>query len=200
MILVLLYLIMPSFSRPSKCKNECCLSKTRRTGLPIARHTPTHQPRSAQSLRAHGCRGVGLFIWVLTPLFTLHKPSSASAVTLCVPPSIVFRAIVLVAVAEAARAAVSAAIASVGAGAAAASAAVATTCMSLATIAGEAVSLRIAVVARPLRAHTTSATRGQASTVSAIAIDDWAQVLDAVGAVRVANLPSGRLAALCDHP
>ena len=72
--------------------------------------------------------------------------------------------------------------------------------MGLAAIAGEAVCLGIAAVARPLRAHATNATRVQATSVSAVAVNEWAQVVDAVGAVRVANLPSGRLAALCDHP
>eukprot|EP01050_Picozoa_sp_SAG11_P006930 SAG11_NODE_560_length_8528_cov_4.697710_7_plen_96_part_00 len=36
------------------------------------------------------------------------------------------------------------------------------------------------------------------ATVSTV--DDRTQVLDAVGAIHVANLPGGRLAALCDHP
>eukprot|EP01052_Picozoa_sp_SAG31_P059494 SAG31_NODE_18785_length_622_cov_3.443595_1_plen_107_part_10 len=71
--------------------------------------------------------------------------------------------------------------------------------MGLAAIAGEAVSLGISAVARPLRAHAVCA-RVHAWVATVSAVDDWAQVLDAVGAVRVADLPSGRLATLCDHP
>ena len=71
--------------------------------------------------------------------------------------------------------------------------------MGLAANAGEAVSLGISAVARACRAHAVRA-RVHAWIATVSAVDDRAQVLDAVGAVRVANLPSGRLAALCDHP
>ena len=71
--------------------------------------------------------------------------------------------------------------------------------MCLATISGEAVSLGISAFARALRAHAVRA-RVHAWIATVSAVDDRAQVLDAVGAVRVADVPSGRLAALCDHP
>ena len=72
-------------------------------------------------------------------------------------------------------------------------------CMGLAAIARVPVPLGISAIARPLRAHAMRA-RVHAWIATVSTIDDWAQVLDAVGAVSVANLPSGRLAALCDHP
>ena len=71
--------------------------------------------------------------------------------------------------------------------------------MSRATIAGEAVSLGISAFARALRAHAVCA-RVHAWIATVSAVDDWAQVLDAVGAVNVADLRNGRLATLCDHP
>ena len=60
-------------------------------------------------------------------------------------------------------------------------------------------SLGISAFARALRAHAVRAeVHAWIATVSAV--DELAQVLDAVGSVRVADLRSGRLAALCDHP
>ena len=57
----------------------------------------------------------------------------------------------------------------------------------------------IAMVAFVLRSALACASWARATT-SNTTTDNRAQVLDAVGAVRVANLPYGRLAALCDHP
>ena len=72
-------------------------------------------------------------------------------------------------------------------------------CVGRATIARVAVSLRISAVARALRAHAVCA-RVHAWIATVSAVDDRAQVFDAVGAVSVADFCSGRLAALCDHP
>eukprot|EP01051_Picozoa_sp_SAG22_P018318 SAG22_NODE_3051_length_1980_cov_3.110993_1_plen_158_part_00 len=126
----------------------------------------------------------------------LDKPSSASAVTFCVPTNTVVIAVAPATVVAVATMVV--VVAAVGKFRAAAGAGAA--CMGFAAIAGEAVSLGIATVACPLQAHATSATWVQATSVSAVAVNESAQVLSAISTICVTNLSNGRLAALCDHP
>eukprot|EP01050_Picozoa_sp_SAG11_P019509 SAG11_NODE_3117_length_2674_cov_2.246214_2_plen_227_part_00 len=74
--------------------------------------------------------------------------------------------------------------------------------MGPATIVGEAVSLGISAVARALRAHAVRARfmRGLPPSVQSTTRQCHRSSTQNFGAISVADLPSGRLAALCDHP